>query len=71
VELTISLILQAWLAVLVEAVVSVASETSGACGIRGVNRASVVNATFLCFETSKLWVLICIFVDRWKAEGLS
>ena len=31
---------------------------------------NVVNATFLCFETSKLWVLICIFVDRWKAEGL-
>jgi hypothetical protein len=30
----------------------------------------VVNATFLCFETSKLWVLICIFVDRWKVEGL-
>ncbi len=30
----------------------------------------VVNAAFLCFETSKLWVLICIFVDRWKAEGL-
>ncbi len=30
----------------------------------------VINAAFLCFETSKLWVLICIFVDRWKAEGL-
>ncbi len=25
---------------------------------------NVVNAAFLCFETSKLWVLICIFVDR-------
>ena len=21
----------------------------------------VINATFLCFETSKLWVLYCIF----------
>jgi hypothetical protein len=31
---------------------------------------TVVNAAFLFFETSKLWVLICIFVDRWKAEGL-
>jgi hypothetical protein len=30
----------------------------------------VVNAAFLYFETSKLWVLNCIFVDRWKAEGL-
>ncbi len=25
------------------------------------NNRYVVNATFLCFETSKLWVLICIF----------
>ncbi len=31
---------------------------------------TVVNAAFLYFETSKLWVLFCIFVDRWKAEGL-
>ncbi len=32
---------------------------------------TVVNAAFLFFETSKLWVLFCIFVDRWKAEVLS
>ncbi len=30
----------------------------------------VVNAAFLFFETSKLWVLFVYFVDRWKAEGL-
>ena len=35
------------------------------------DRETVVNAAFLFFETSKLWALICIFIDRWKAEGLS
>jgi len=40
------------------------------CNFMKETKEFVVNATFLCFETSKLWVLICIFVDRWKAEGL-
>ncbi len=37
----------------------------------GDNYSSVVNAAFLFFETSKLWVLFCIFcILDGKAEGL-